>query len=424
MKTLIIPCCGKARLNDIPKYLNRHPEGELLIRKCIEGLDNISFDRVVVTIPQSDVVDYDAYCKIMYELKDYSNLEILVLENDTRGPAETVYLTIEKMNISGEIVIKDCDNYVKYDGLEQSNFVVGLNLFEYQQEIFNIRNKSFIVINEQKHIIDIVEKQIKSDIICLGMYGIGSAEKFVRAYKRLADKNYGIKQLYISHIISYLIGYEDMVFRYVNTYGYENWGTDEEWHYITRKYYNCRTKLAIFDLDGTLFDTKDINYYAYKEALEKFGYSIDYEYYCNYCNGRYYMDFLPQITTGDKSILNSIHNIKKDAYEKYLDKGIINRNLVSMAKLLKEEYYLAVVTTASEKNCHEILNRFGIYDLFDLVLTKDDISKSKPDPEGFNKAMEYFGVSPKNTVIFEDSDVGIKAAENSGAFYYKTYGFN
>ena len=82
------------------------------------------------------------------------------------------------------------------------------------------------------------------------------------------------------------------------------------------------------------------------------------------------------------------------------------------------------MTTASEKNCHEILNRFGIYDFFDLVLTKDDILKSKPDPEGFNKAMEYFGVSPKNTVIFEDSDVGIKAAENSGAFYYKTYGFN
>ena len=50
MKTLIIPCCGKSKINDIPKYLNKHPKGELIIRKCIEGLKNVSFNRIIVTI--------------------------------------------------------------------------------------------------------------------------------------------------------------------------------------------------------------------------------------------------------------------------------------------------------------------------------------------------------------------------------------
>ena len=43
------------------------------------------------------------------------------------------------------------------------------------------------------------------------------------------------------------------------------------------------------------------------------------------------------------------------------------------------------------------------------------MSKKKPDPEGFLKAIEYFDVNPEDTVIFEDSDVGIQAALASGS---------
>ena len=47
--------------------------------------------------------------------------------------------------------------------------------------------------------------------------------------------------------------------------------------------------------------------------------------------------------------------------------------------------------------------------------TQEDIHKPKPDPEGFLLAMEHFGVTPADSVIFEDSDVGIEAARASGA---------
>ena len=91
---------------------------------------------------------------------------------------------------------------------------------------------------------------------------------------------------------------------------------------------------------------------------------------------------------------------------------------------MNREYKTAVVTTASKENCYDILNQFGLVDLFDLILTHDDISKSKPDPEGFLKAMDYFDAKPTETIIFEDSEVGLEAAEKSGAYYYKTYRFN
>ena len=183
-------------------------------------------------------------------------------------------------------------------------------------------------------------------------------------------------------------------------------------------------KLVIVDLDGTLFDTKDVNYHAYKEAIAPYGYDMDYKYYCEFCNGRHYLDFLPQITTIDKDILTAMHKAKKEAYKNHLDKAVVNQGLIDIIRRMKGEYKTAIVTTASKKNCYDILQQFDLIDLFDLILTHDDIEKSKPDPEGFLKAMKHFDSQPKDTIIFEDSAVGLEAAERSGAFYYKTYRFN
>lgn len=183
-------------------------------------------------------------------------------------------------------------------------------------------------------------------------------------------------------------------------------------------------KLVIVDLDGTLFDTKDVNYHAYKDAIANYGYKIEYQYYCDFCNGRHYLDFLPQITTTDSEILTKMHKAKKEAYKKHLDKAVLNEGLVDIIRLMRNEYKTAVVTTASKENCDDILKKFDLYGLFDLVLTHDDIAKSKPDPEGFLKAMQYFGATPEETIIFEDSNVGLDAAQRSGAFYYQTYRFN
>ena len=183
-------------------------------------------------------------------------------------------------------------------------------------------------------------------------------------------------------------------------------------------------KLIIVDLDGTLFDTKDINYRAYRDAVSAYGYTIDYQYYCDFCNGRHYLDFLPQITTNDRGILSEMHNAKKEAYRKYLSYAKPNVHLINLIRLARIEYKTALVTTASAANCFDILDTFGLNNMFDLVLTREDIKCSKPDPEGFIKAMRHFDAAPEETVVFEDSDVGIEAAQKSGAYYYKTYRYN
>lgn len=175
-----------------------------------------------------------------------------------------------------------------------------------------------------------------------------------------------------------------------------------------------KESLAIFDLDGTLFDTTDVNYQAYAQALEQFGYSLDYRYFCESCNGRHYKDFLPTVSTSDPAVLNRIHQRKKELYAKYLDKAKPNDHLFRIMEGMTG-YHKAIVTTASRVNCMQILEYFGKVNNFELILTQEDFAKTKPDPEGFLRAMEYFAMEPENTVIFDDSDVGVEAALRSGA---------
>ena len=158
-----------------------------------------------------------------------------------------------------------------------------------------------------------------------------------------------------------------------------------------------RKKLAIFDLDGTLFNTEDVNFAAYASALNYYGYNLDYEYFCKECNGLSYKRFLPPIIDNDE-LLEPIHKLKKELYSKNLERAKINEHLFNIIELIKETYHIAIVTTASKKNCLEILEYFNKKQLFDFI-----------------KAMEYFDIEPKETIIFEDSDVGIEAARNSQA---------
>ena len=89
----------------------------------------------------------------------------------------------------------------------------------------------------------------------------------------------------------------------------------------------------------------------------------------------------------------------------------------------KENLYLALVTS-SEKVITEILLKMtGIYDYFNLILTRDDCPTHKPDPWPYLKALDVSGIHKSSVLIFEDSHVGLSAAQASGAHVIKVEWF-
>ena len=426
MTTLIIPCAGDATLNGKPTCLAIHPDGLTLFEKCISGMNLNYIERIVITILQTDNLKYEMETKIHKIFDSYPNrFDIYTMPFKTSSPAETIYFTIKNMKISGRIMIKDVDNFVVIENLYYENFVAGLNIFNY--DIRKLGTKSFITVNEQNHVLDIIEKQIKSNIICSGFYGLKRAQDFCNAYDSLRDQIYGIEKLYVSHIIAYLIGKSNAIFQYVEVNNFESYDSQEDWYDVENNLMQSqiqKNRLAIFDLDGTLFNTNDVNYHAYKEALENFGFKFEYEYWHKHCIGRHYKDFLADINITDEKVLHDIHQLKKQCYKKYLNYAQENHHLFEIIELIKPKYYIALVTTASKKNVEDILTTFNKINIFDKIFTQEDVTKMKPNPEGYLKAMKYFNIEASETIIFEDSEAGLKAANDSGAFYYKVFKLN
>lgn len=87
------------------------------------------------------------------------------------------------------------------------------------------------------------------------------------------------------------------------------------------------------------------------------------------------------------------------AYVRNLDKARPNYHLFKMINQMRNTYYLAIVTTASRQNTMDILSYFNYQALFEFIVTQEDISKVKPDPEGFLIAMKHFEIDAHHTLI-------------------------
>lgn len=184
-------------------------------------------------------------------------------------------------------------------------------------------------------------------------------------------------------------------------------------------------KLAIFDLDGTLFDTTRVNFLAYQKVLRKRGYDPDFTFFRTECYGHDFAYFGPLLAPGtDAEEQREIHREKKACYGTFLGEAVKNEHLFSLLHLMRGEYHTALVTAGSRENSRQILEHFGEADAFDLVLPVEDVPRPKPDPIGFQMAMDHFGVDGAHTIIFEDSATGIAAAQASGAQLFIVKGFN
>lgn len=184
-----------------------------------------------------------------------------------------------------------------------------------------------------------------------------------------------------------------------------------------------KKKLAIFDMDGTLFDTCRANYEAYQAAITdlKIMSAVSREQFQTECFGKNYRQFLPEVydIRNDKTI-KAIHDIKIQKYEEYCDKYVkINHHLFQYIKATRDEYYNAIVSTATKKSIEMLLNKFGVYEYFDLIVSQEDVVQLKPSPDGYLDAIEFFGVECENTIIFEDSDDCIKTAKQIGCSVLK-----
>jgi HAD superfamily hydrolase (TIGR01509 family) len=177
-------------------------------------------------------------------------------------------------------------------------------------------------------------------------------------------------------------------------------------------------RAIITDFDGTLVDTFDANLCAYQSVLANHGVSLTEEKYRE-CFGLRFEEFMSVIDIHDEIMQNLVRISKQELYPKYFKYLTPNSSLIELIDTFhKLGGKTAIASTARKENLMNILNYLGITSLFDVIYAGEDVIHGKPSPEIYLKTMETLGVHPDETLIFEDSEVGIAAANSSGAHVF------
>lgn len=179
-------------------------------------------------------------------------------------------------------------------------------------------------------------------------------------------------------------------------------------------------KAFIFDLDGVLVSTDKYHYQAWKKIADKEGIYFD-EKINDRLRGVSRMDSLEiileraekQYTEEEKLALATEKN---DLYRDLLKNLTPADRLAGVTETLeklKEKGYLLAIGSSS-RNTPVILSKIGYDGYFDAVSDGNNITKSKPDPEVFEKAAEMLSLPAKECFVVEDSLAGIDAAKAGG----------
>ena len=179
-------------------------------------------------------------------------------------------------------------------------------------------------------------------------------------------------------------------------------------------------KAVLFDLDGVLVDACDWHYEALNRALKQVSnYEISREDHTTTYNGlptKRKLQMLADVGVIRKSDIDRISNLKQELTVGVIEDFCIHSiPKVAMMKMLKDAgYKIGCVTNSIRMTARLMLEKTGLMDYFDVVVTNEQCNYNKPHPEPYIKALVKLGSLPQDSIIVEDSPKGLEAARLTG----------
>jgi beta-phosphoglucomutase len=179
-------------------------------------------------------------------------------------------------------------------------------------------------------------------------------------------------------------------------------------------------KAIIFDMDGVLIDAKEWHYEALNRALGLFGMEISkYDHLVTY-------DGLPtrkklEMLSRERALPGALHSFINDMKQDYTMELIYAKckpmfhHHYALSHLKEQGYRLALCSNSIRNTIEAMLNKADLMRYLEFYLSNQDVTKSKPDPEIYTKAIARFGLQPAECLIVEDNPNGITAAQDAGA---------
>ena len=176
-------------------------------------------------------------------------------------------------------------------------------------------------------------------------------------------------------------------------------------------------KAFLFDLNGTIIDDMDYHITAWYKIFNGLGAAKSMEETKLECYGKNHevieRVFPGRFSDADKDLM-SIEKEKKyqEAFRPHLK--LIDGLDVFLEKAFDRRVRMAIGSAAIMFNIDFVLDGLQLRKYFDVIVSADDVSKSKPDPETFLKCAQLLNVQPKECLVFEDSPKGTESALHAG----------
>jgi len=172
---------------------------------------------------------------------------------------------------------------------------------------------------------------------------------------------------------------------------------------------------VIYDCDGVLFDSIEANKKLYNDLCALVGREPLNEEEVKYVHMHTVYETI-QLIFGkengpEKKALESLKGIDWKDYIPYLR---MEPYLFQILNLLKASGVLRVINTNRTTSMKYVMEHFGLWPFFDMVVTALDVKNPKPHPESVEKILQEFNLSKEETVFVGDSEVDQQTAKSSG----------
>lgn len=181
-----------------------------------------------------------------------------------------------------------------------------------------------------------------------------------------------------------------------------------------------KIRAVVFDMDGVLIEAKEWHYEALNRALELFGYTISrYDHLSRY-------DGLPtrrklEMLSREKGLPKSLHGFLNELKQIYTMELIYSHckpvfcHEYALSKLKGQGLKIGVASNSIRRTVEVMMEKSSLARYMDVMLSNEDVRAAKPDPEIYLTAISRLGIEPKECLVVEDNEQGIRAAEAAGA---------
>ena len=239
----------------------------LMVTEAISGLNLDFFDNIYFLCLQEHEDKYSFMKGFVAELDDAglrAKSNIVLLPEQTDSQSETVYTFLSGYDLDGFVFIKDSDGFYRCD-VEERNQVAYFDLND--MDDINARTKSYVDLDVNDVVTNIVEKKVISSTFSSGGYGFADAKEFCKTFEKLQDMD---GECYISHIIFEMM-LSGSTFYGTKTTDFKDWGTLDAWNKYKSQY-----KCLFVDIDGTLITNSSHHFPPYVGSGEPIENNIDY----------------------------------------------------------------------------------------------------------------------------------------------------